>query len=58
MPEFAQYRLNCEQGCEAGNGCHICDRILSLADPDLIEEYVTQPKKSFKELDKELKSLS
>lgn len=36
-PEFAQARYDCGLGCLRGVHCHLCERYLKLADPDLIE---------------------
>lgn len=38
-PEFAQARYNCALGCLRGTRCHLCERYLKMADPDLIAPY-------------------
>jgi len=38
-PEVARARLNCGQRCLRGSNCRICNRAVSLADPDKIEAY-------------------
>ncbi len=37
--EFTDRRLNCQQKCQMSGHCHICQRWLDLADPELIAEY-------------------
>lgn len=32
-------RITCRQACESGGSCHICDRMLMLANPELIKDY-------------------
>lgn len=38
-PEFAEKRLNCGQKCMEHNNCHLCWRLLDLANPDLLRDY-------------------
>ena len=38
-PEFAQARYNCALGCLRGTRCHLWERYLKMADPDLIAPY-------------------
>lgn len=37
--EITKARLNCQQKCERNGTCHICDRMIGLADPELIRNY-------------------
>ena len=38
-PEFAEKRLNCGQRCMSNGGCHLCWRLLNLANPDLLKDH-------------------
>lgn len=38
--EYSLRRLDCGQRCQEGNGCQICYRLLALANPKLIRDYV------------------
>ena len=38
-PEFVETRKKCGQRCAAEGPCHICHRLLHLADPDLLRQY-------------------
>jgi len=38
-PEFTEKRLNCRQVCKARNSCHLCYRILQLADEERLTKY-------------------
>lgn len=41
-PDFAQARLNCGQRCMETGHCHLCERYLTLANPDLIRRITEQ----------------
>lgn len=36
---LAEKRLNCAQRCQENNQCHLCWRMLDLANPDLLRDY-------------------
>jgi len=38
-PTLAERRLTCGQRCQESNRCHLCWRMLDLADPDLLKDY-------------------
>lgn len=38
--EYSLRRIDCGQRCQEGNGCQICYRLLALANPKLIRDYV------------------
>lgn len=38
-PEFALVRYDCALGCLRGTRCHLCERYLKMADPDLVAPY-------------------
>ena len=38
--DYSLRRINCGQRCQEGNGCTICYRLLYLANPKLIKDYV------------------
>ncbi len=38
--EYSLRRLDCGQRCQENDGCHICYRLLYLANPKLIKDYV------------------
>ena len=40
LPEVTESRLNCGQKCQETGSCKICERALSLANRDLIKDYV------------------
>lgn len=40
--EFSRTRTTCSQRCLKGGSCHICERTLFLANPDLLSEYRDQ----------------
>lgn len=42
--EYSSRRLDCGQRCQEGNGCQICYRLLTLANPKLIKDYVNATK--------------
>jgi hypothetical protein len=44
LPEFAEARKTCRQRCASGGACRICHRLLHLAQPDLIQEYINRDK--------------
>lgn len=52
LEEFAVARKNCGQQCMAGAECKICYRILNLAQPDKIKEYVSAEKSQLVEEEK------
>lgn len=52
LEEFAIARKNCGQQCMAGAECKICYRILNLAQPDKIKEYVSAEKSQLVEEEK------
>lgn len=39
-PEDSQHRISCRQDCQENHICHICYRMLSIANPDLIKSYM------------------
>lgn len=43
-PTFAQARYDCALGCLRGVYCHLCERYLKMADPDLIKNYTNSVK--------------
>lgn len=43
-PEFALVRYDCALGCLRGTRCHLCERYLKMADPDLIKDYTNSVK--------------
>jgi len=43
--DFSLRRINCGQRCLEGGGCHLCYRVLDLANPDKIKEYAEAIKK-------------
>ena len=38
-PDLVEKRLNCGQKCMENGNCHLCWRILDLANPDLLRDY-------------------
>ena len=38
-PELSQRRITCGQRCESNRTCHLCYRLLDLANPDLLAPY-------------------
>ena len=38
--DYSRRRIDCGQRCQENNGCHICYRLLELANPKLIRDYV------------------
>ena len=40
-PEFAQARIKCGQRCLSGAHCKLCYNYLKLANPDLLEQYLS-----------------
>lgn len=38
-PLFGEKRINCGQVCQETGGCHICERLLQLADPDKMRAF-------------------
>lgn len=40
VPDFAEKRLNCGQRCQKSSNCKLCYRVLTLANPDIIRDYV------------------
>lgn len=40
-PELSQRRINCGQRCESNRTCHLCYRLLDLADPEKLKPYAT-----------------
>lgn len=45
-PEFALVRYDCALGCLRGTYCHLCERYLKMADPDLIKDYTNSVKQN------------
>lgn len=45
-PTLAETRLNCGQRCMENDHCHICRRLLDLANPDLIREVLEAQEQS------------
>lgn len=39
-PDLAKIRMSCGHRCAAGNSCRICYRMLNLADPDKLKNYL------------------
>lgn len=40
-PELSQRRISCGQRCESNRTCHLCYRLLDLADPEKLKPYAT-----------------
>ena len=40
-PELSQRRINCGQRCESNRTCHLCYRLLDLANPTKLKPYAT-----------------
>lgn len=40
-PELSQRRINCGQRCESNRTCHLCYRLLDLANPEKLKPYAT-----------------
>lgn len=36
-PSLATKRINCKQACQSGGACHLCYRMLDLANPELLK---------------------
>ena len=45
-PTLAQTRLNCSQRCQEGGQCRICYRMMDLADPNKIRNYLEATKEN------------
>ena len=41
-PTLAESRLNCGQRCKETGRCHLCQRVLDLANPDLLRQYLEE----------------
>lgn len=42
LEDFTSARKNCGQRCVSGGACHICERVLYLANPELIKNYIEE----------------
>lgn len=45
-PTLAETRLNCGQRCMENESCHLCERLLDLASPELIQEMLDAQEQS------------
>jgi hypothetical protein len=45
-PTLAETRLNCGQRCQEGGRCHICYRMMDLANPEKIRNYLEATKEN------------
>ena len=41
-PTLVESRLNCGQRCKETGRCHLCQRVLDLADPDKLRQYLKE----------------